>query len=58
MYERKSKSGHTVKWQPEHEEEAEKAMLEVVGEVGVEVDRETASEIREHYRELTKVETE
>ena len=50
IYERKSKSGHKVEWNPEHEEEAEKAMLEVVGEMGVEVDAETASEIREEYQ--------
>ena len=53
MYERKSVSGHTVEWNPEREEEAEKAMMEVVGEIGVEVDSGTASEIRERYQELT-----
>ena len=52
MYERKTESGHEVEWNPEHEEEAEEAMIEVVGEIGVEVDRETASEIRERYRDL------
>ena len=54
MYERKSQSGHTVEWNPEHEAEAERAMLEFVGEVGVEVDRETASKIREEYQKLTE----
>ena len=54
MYTRKSKSGHTVEWNPEHEEEAEETMLEVVGEVGVEVDSETANQIREEYQNLTE----
>ena len=54
MYERKSYSGHTVEWNPEHEAEAEEAMLEVVGEIGIEVDRETATEIREEYQNLTE----
>ena len=53
MYKRQSGT-HTVEWNPEHEEEAEKAMLEVVGEIGVEIDRETASEIKEEYQKLTE----
>ena len=51
MYKRKSISGQTVEWNPEHEE-AREAMKEVVGEIGVEVDRETADEIREEYQKL------
>ena len=52
MFTRKSLSKHTVEWNPEHEPEAEEAMLEVVGEIGVEVDGETASQIREEYQKL------
>ena len=58
MYTRKSTSSHTVEWNPEHEDKAEEAMLEVVGEVGVEVDAETASKIQERYQELTKADEE
>ena len=54
MYQRASNSSHVIEWTPDHEEEAEKAMLEVVGEIGIEVDRETANEIREKYQNLTE----
>jgi len=58
MYQRKSQSGHTVEWSPKHDEEAEEAMLDVVGEVGVEVDKQTAKEVRKRYQELINAETE
>ena len=54
MYKRKSTSDHTVEWNPEHDDEAEEAMLEVVGKTGVEVDSKTASKIREEYQNRTE----
>ena len=60
MYERKSQSGQTVEWNPEHEEEAEQAMQEVVDRfdewngVRYSLERETAKEVRERYAELVE----
>ena len=64
MYERKSKSGHTVEWNPEHEEEAKQAMSEVVDRfdawngVRYSLERETAKDVQERYAELVEERTE
>ena len=64
MYERKSETGHTVEWSPEHEELAEQAMQEVVARfdewngVPYSLEGETAREVRERYAELVEERTE
>jgi hypothetical protein len=45
-------SGHTVEWNPEQPDKADQAMRDVVGEVGVEVDNDTAEQVRQRYQEL------
>ena len=61
---RKAKSGHEVEWNPEHEEEAEQAMHEVVdrfdGWEGVpySLERETAEKVKDRYTELVEEQTE
>lgn len=63
MYEKTSKSGHKVVWEPEHEDLAEQAIEEYKGkgvpenvtlpdEANVPVDDETADSIRHRYRAL------
>ena len=52
MYKRKSNTDHIVVWDPEDSELAEEAAIEITGDVGAIVDRSTAREIREKYREL------
>lgn len=51
IYKREEKSGHTVEWEPDDKNAAEQAMQDVVGEIGVKVDNETAREIRKRYQE-------
>ena len=64
MYERKSESGHTVEWEPEHEKVAEQAMQEVVDRfdgwngVRYSLESETAREVNERYAELVEEQTE
>ena len=53
MYERNAGT-HIVSWNPDDESAAEEAMKDVVGEVDVKVDSETASQIREEYEKLTE----
>ena len=63
MYERNAGT-HTVEWNPEHEEEAEKAMQEVVTRFDewngarYSLDRETAKAVQERYAELIEERTE
>jgi len=44
---------NTVEWSPEYEDKAEEAMLEVVGNVGVEVQNYEAKRIRVLHRLMT-----
>jgi len=63
MYQRTSNSGHIIEWDPEHEDEAVQAIIDVNGtgitdpdearETYAEVDDDTAKRVRERYGELT-----
>ena len=51
IYERED-SRATIEWRPDNEDIAEDAMIKVVGDVGVEVDTETAKQVRERYNDM------
>ena len=61
MYERKSSSGHVIRWDPENTDAAIDAVAQIVEDVDVsdvedrapvEVDSETAEEIRDEYASM------
>lgn len=65
MYSRESKSGHPIEWDPEDTGNASQALADVNGTgIGnpseaskdnpVDVDDETARQVRERYNELTE----